>query len=166
MAITPWNPATVTSRGNISIGIAPSIIDIDMPTVAEIDASVGVECAVTNFNASSSSDSQTVDWLCTPESEQIPGSTSHTMDDLMIKTSGQGDEDIISALKIGDPIYIWRRDGIDTDTAPKAGDMVWVWRVVVTSIDPVEAANTYVGINAHLNVLARTKTPVALVGGA
>lgn len=163
MAITPWNPATQTSRGNISLGIAPTIIDINAPELAEISSSTTIECAVTNFNASSSGDSQTVDWLCTPESEQIPGSTTHTMDDLMIKTSGQDDEDLIAALKIGDPIYIWRRDGVDTDTAPVAGDFVWVWRVIITSVDPVEAANTFIGINAHVSVLARVQVPVAIV---
>lgn len=162
MAITPWNPATTASRGNISIGIAPSLVDINAPTMAEITASVSIECATTNFNASSSADSQTVDWLCTPESEQIPGSTSHTMDSLMIKTTGQEDEDLIASLKIGDPIYIWRRDGMDTETAPTDGDKIWVWRVVVTSIDPVEASNVYIGINAHINVLARTSVPVAI----
>lgn len=163
MAITPWNPATQTSRGNISLGIAPTIIDINAPKLAEISSSTTIECAVTNFNASSSGDSQTVDWLCTPESEQIPGSTTHSMDDLMIKTSGQDDEDLIAALKIGDPIYIWRRDGVDTDTDPAAGDFVWVWRVIITSVDPVEAANTFIGINAHVSVLARVQVPVEIV---
>lgn len=163
MAITPWAPATTTSRGNISIGIAPTIIDINAPTSAEIEASTTIECAVTNFNASSSTDSQSVDWLCTPESEQLPGSTTHTMDSLMIKTSGQDDVELMSALKIGDPIFIWRRDGIDTDTAPQTGDQVWVWNAVVTSVDPVEASNTFIGINAHVNVLSRSKTSVAIV---
>lgn len=164
MAITPWNPPTRTSRGNISIGVAPVMIDINAPTLAELESSTTIECAVTNFNATSSSDSQTVDWLCTPESEQIPGSTTHTMDSLMIKTDGQEDEGIINALSIGDPIYIWRRDGIDTDTPPEAGDKVWVWRVVITSIDPVEASNVFIGINAHVNVLARSSVPATVVG--
>jgi len=41
---------------------------------------------------------------------------------------------------------------------------VWVWKVVITSIDPAEASNTFIGINAHVNVLARSKTAVAVTG--
>lgn len=162
MPIKPWNPATQTSRGNITLGIAPTIADINAPKLTEITASTTIECAVTNFNASSSTDSETVDWICTPESEQISGSTTHTMDDLLIKTTGQADTELMTALRIGDIIYIWRRDGIQSGTEPKAADLIWVWKVVVTSVDPVEASNTYVGMNAHVNVLARSKTPVAI----
>ena len=170
MAITRWNPATTVSRGNVALGIAPSVVDINNPTVAELNAATAIECSVTNFNASSSTDSEAVDWLCTPESEQLPASTSHTMDDIMIKTTGQDDEDLINALKIGDTVFLYRRDGKASDSEIAAGDRVWVWRVVITSIDPAEASNTYVAVNAHVNVLGRSKTAVAVAetagGGA
>lgn len=166
MPITRWNPSTTVSRGNVALGIAPTIVDIDKPTVAELGAATAIECSVTNFNASSSTDSEAVDWLCTTESEQLPSSTSHTMDDILIKTTGQDDSDLIDALKIGDTVFLYRRDGKSSDTEPTAGDFVWIWKVVITSIDPAEASNTYIAINAHVNVLSRSKTAVAVVEGA
>lgn len=164
MAITKWNPATATSRGNIAIGFAPSIADINAPTKKELDVATAIECAVTNFNASSSTDSESVDWLCNPESEQLPASTSHSMDDILIKTTGQEDSTLLKALKIGDTVFLYRRDGKSSDKPIAAGDYVWVWKVVITSIDPAEASNTFIGINAHVNVLARSKTAVAVTG--
>jgi hypothetical protein len=160
--ITPWKPTTQASRGNISIGLVPAVVDINAPKVAEITTGTGLECSVQTFNGSSSSDSETVDWLCDPSSEQIPGSVTHEMDDLVIKTTGQNDATLVSALKIGDVVYLWRRDGIPVATAPAAGAFIWVWKVIVTSIDPLEANNTFIGITAHITVLGRSKTAVAI----
>lgn len=164
MPITRWNPATAVSRGNIALGIAPSVADINAPTTTELNAALAIECSVTDFSASSSTDSESIDWICTPESEQLPASTSHEMDDLLIKATGQEDEDLITSLKIGDTIFIYRRDGKESAKEIAAGDYVWVWKVVITSIDPAEASNTFIGINAHVNVLARSKTAVKVVG--
>ena len=163
MAITQWNPSTQISRGNISVGVAESVADMDAPKLSELDSGIGLDCSITTFNGTSSTDSSTVDWLCDPASEQLPGSTTHTIDDLVIKSSGQDDEDLIDGLSIGDTVYIWRRDGIAHDEDLEVGDMVWIWKAVVTSIDPLEANNTFVGITAHITVLGRTPIPVAVV---
>jgi hypothetical protein len=85
------------------------------------------------------------------------------MDDLVIKSTGQADEELIAGLSIGDTVYIWRRDGVAHDDALAAAQMVWVWKVVITSIDPLEASNTFVGITAHITVMGRSKTAVAVV---
>lgn len=162
MAITQWNPSTKISRGNVAVGVAPAIVDINKPKLNEINAGIGLDCSITTFSGTSSTDSESIDWLCNPTSEQIPGSTTHTIDDLVIKATGQADEDLINALSIGDVVYIWRRDGLSHDTVPAAGQKVWVWKVVITSIDPVEANNTFVGITAHITVLARSKTAVSI----
>lgn len=161
--ITPWKPATQVSRGNVSVGVAPVVVNIDAPKIAELTTGTGLECAVQTFNGTSSSDSQTVDWLCDPNSEQLPGSVTHTIDDLVIKGTGQADATLVTALKIGDIVYIWRRDGLSITTAPLTGQFVWVWKVIITSIDPLEANNTFVGITAHITVLGRSKTAVAIV---
>lgn len=161
--ITQWNPATKVSRGNIAVGVADVVVDIDKPTVAELSSGLGLDCSIQTFNGTSSTDSQTVDWLCDPSSEQLPGSTTHTIDDLVIKGTGQADDDLIDGLKVGDTVYIWRRDGLAHETELAAGQKVWVWKAVVTSIDPLEANNTFVGITAHITVSARSKTAVAVV---
>lgn len=165
MPITAWKPATVVSRGNVSVGLAPAVADINIPKVTEFTATgtYGLECAIQNFNASSSSDSETIDWLCDPTSEQVPGSTSHEMDDLVIKTNGQTDSAFITALKIGQKAYIWRRDGKSSSTAVAVGDFVWVWEIMITSIDPLEANNVFIGVSCHITVLRRTAVPVAMV---
>lgn len=160
--ITQWNPATKVSRGNISVGVSPVVVNIDAPKIAELDAGVGLDCAITTMNGTSSTDSESVDWLCDPSSEQLPTSTTHTIDDLVIKSSGQDDDDLINGLNIGDTVYIWRRDGVDHDAALAAGQRVWVWRATITSIDPLEANNTFIGITAHITVSGRSKTAVAL----
>ena len=160
MPLTQWNPATKISRGNIAVGIATSIANISAPTSAELNAGFGLDCAITTFNGTSSTDSESIDWLCDPASEQIPGSTTHSIDDLVIKGSGQADTTLITALDIGDTIYIWRRDGIDHATAPASGQYVWVWKCIVTSIDPLEGSNTFIGITAHVTVQARSATAV------
>lgn len=162
MALTAWNPNTKIGRGNISVGVAPAVVDINAPKLAELNTGVGLDCSVTTFNGTSSTDSQTVDWLCDPASEQLPGSTTHSMDDLVIKSTGQADDDLISALNVGDVVYIWRRDGIDHKTALATGQRVWVWRVVITSIDPTEANNTFIGITAHITVSARSRVAVPI----
>lgn len=163
MALTKWNPNTQISRGNIAVGVSPAIANINAPKVSELTTGLTLDCSITTMNGTSSTNSQTVDWLCDPTSEQIPGSTTYAMDDLVIKGSGQADTDLISGLNIGDVVYIWRRDGIDHDTAPATGQMVWVWKVIITSIDPLEANNTFLGITAHITVLARSATAVAIV---
>lgn len=162
MALTAWNPSTQISRGNVAIGVSPAVTDIEAPTVAELTTGVTLDCAVQTQNGTSSTDSETVDWLCDPASEQLPGSTTHAMDDLIIKTTGQDDDELVAALNIGDVVYIWRRDGLAHEGAPAAGQFVWVWKVIITSIDPVEANNVFVGITAHITVLGRSKTAVAI----
>lgn len=161
--ITQWNPATKISRGNVAVGVADVVVDINAPTVAELTSGLGLDCSIQTFNGTSSTDSQSVDWLCDPSSEQLPGSTTHTIDDLVIKGTGQADQDLIEGLSIGDTVYIWRRDGLANETEVAAGQLVWVWKVVITSIDPLEANNTFVGITAHITVSARSKTAVAVV---
>lgn len=164
MPITAWNPATQISRGNISVGLAPAIADINAPKLTELNATgTGLECAIQTMNGTSSADSETVDWLCTTASEQLPGSITHSMDDLVIKSTGQADATLISALKIGQKVYLWRRDGKAVATAPAVGDFIWVWEVIITSIDPLEANNAFIGITAHISVLRRSATAVALV---
>lgn len=163
MAITQWNPSTQISRGNVAVGVAPAVVDINDPSLEELDVGVGLDCSITTFNGTSSTDSESVDWLCDPSSEQLPGSTTHAIDDLLIKATGQDDQDLIEALNIGDTVYLWRRDGMDQDEALAVGQMVWVWKVTITSIDPAEANNTYVGITAHFTVSARSKSAVAIV---
>ena len=161
--ITQWNPATQISRGNVSVGVAPAVVDINAPKLTELNTGIGLDCSITTMNGTSSTDSESVDWLCDPSSEQLPGSTTHTIDDLVIKTSGQSDTDLITGLNIGDTVYIWRRDGLAHESALAASQHVWVWKAVITSIDPLEANNTFIGITAHVTVSARSKTAVAVV---
>lgn len=164
MAITAWKPATQISRGNVAVGLAPAVVDINAPKVSELEATgTDLSCSIQTINGTSSADSETIDWLCDPESEQVPGSVSHSMDDLVIKGTGQDDEDLITSLKIGDVVYIWRRDGIAVDTAPAIGQYVWVWKVRITSIDPLEGSNVFIGITAHITVMGRSRTAVELV---
>lgn len=161
--ITAWKPNTQISRGNVAVGLAPAFVDINAPKLTEITASgTDLSCSIQTMNGTSSSDTQTVDWLCDPTSEQLPGSVTHEMDDLVIKGTGQADATLISSLKVGDTVYIWRRDGKPIATAPAVGDFIWVWKVMITSIDPLEANNVFIGITAHITVLARSKTAVAL----
>lgn len=160
--LTQWNPSTQISRGNISLGFSPAIVDIEAPVLAELTTGVGLDCSVTTMNGASSTDAETIDWLCDPASEQLPGSTTHTIDDLVIKGTGQADDDLVTGLQIGDIVYLWRRDGLEHDAALAAAQKVWVWKVIVTSIDPLEANNTFIGITAHITVLARSKTAVAI----
>lgn len=161
--LTQWNPSTQISRGNVSVGVAPVVADLEAPTVTEITTGTGLDCSVQTFNGTSSTDSESIDWLCDPASEQLPGSTTHTIDDLQIKTTGQDDSELVTSLNVGDVVYIWRRDGLAHETAPAAGQFIWVWKVIVTSIDPLEANNTFVGITAHITVLARSAQAVAIV---
>lgn len=164
MPITAWKPQTQISRGNIAVGLAPAIADINIPKVTELNATgTDLSCSIQTFNGTSSSDAETVDWLCDPTSEQLPGSTSHTIDDLVIKGTGQADTTLITSLKVGQKVYIWRRDGKPVATAPAVGDFIWVWEVIITSIDPLEANNTFIGITAHITVLRRSAQAVALV---
>jgi len=161
--LVQWNPSTQISRGNVSVGIAPAVVDIDAPAVAELTTGTGLDCSIQTFNGTSSTDSESIDWLCDPASEQLPGSTTHTIDDLVIKGTGQADATLIADLNVGDVVYIWRRDGLAHDTAPAAGQFVWVWKVIITSIDPLEANNVFVGITAHITVLSRSAQAVAIV---
>jgi len=162
MALTQWNPSTQISRGNVAVGVAPVIVDINAPVLAELTSGTGLDCSIQTFNGTSSTDSSAIDWLCDPASEQLPGSTTHTIDDLVIKGTGQADADLVTSLSIGDVVYIWRRDGVAHETAVAAAQMVWIWKVIVTSIDPLEANNTFVGITAHITVQARSTTAVAV----
>jgi hypothetical protein len=160
--LTQWNPSTQTSRGNIAVGVAPVVTDLNAPVLAELDAGIGLDCSIQTMNGTSSTDSESIDWLCDPASEQLPGSTTHSIDDLVIKGTGQADEDLIAGLNVGDVVYIWRRDGLAHDADLAAAQKVWVWKVIITSIDPLEANNTFVGITAHITVLARSATAVPI----
>jgi len=164
MPITAWKPATAISRGNVVVGLAPAIADINAPKLATELTATGTDlsCSIQTFNATSSSDSETVDWLCDPASETLPGSTTHEMDDLVIKTTGQADATLITSLKVGQKVYLWRRDGKPVATAPAVGDFIWVWEVIITSIDPLEANNSFIGITCHITVLRRSTQAVAI----
>lgn len=162
MPLTQWNPSTQISRGNIAVGVAPAIADINDPVIGELSTGIGLDCSIQTFNGTSSTDSESIDWLCDPASEQLPGSTTHSIDDLVIKGTGQDDEDLIAGLQVGDVVYIWRRDGMPHDTALAATQKVWVWKVIITSIDPLEANNTFVGITAHITVLQRSTQAVPI----
>ena len=163
MALKKWNPATKVSRGNVAVSITPAIANIEAPTLTELQDSLALECSISTFNATSSTDSETVDWLCDPVSENLPGSTSHEIDDLIIKVSGQDDQELITSLSIGDTIYLWRRDGMQHDTDVATGNRIWVWKVTGTSIDPVESNNVFIGITVHFTVSGRSKTSVPVV---
>lgn len=164
MPITAWKPATQISRGNVAVGLAPAVADLNIPKVTELNATgTDLSCSIQTMNGTSSADSETVDWLCDPVSEQLPGSVSHSMDDLVIKGTGQADATLITSLKVGQKVYIWRRDGLGVATAPAIGQFIWVWEVIITSIDPLEANNVFVGITAHITVLRRSTQAVALV---
>lgn len=164
MPITAWKPNTQISRGNIAVGLAPAVVDLNVPKLTELTATgTDLSCSIQTMNGTSSANSETVDWLCDPASETLPGSVTHEMDDLVIKTTGQADATLVSALKVGDVVYLWRRDGVAIATAPAVGQFIWVWKVMITSIDPLEANNVFIGINAHITVLGRSKTAVALV---
>lgn len=160
--LTQWNPSTKISRGNVSVGVSPAVADLEAPELAELDTGSGLDCSIQTFNGTSSTDSESIDWLCDPASEQLPGSTTHTVDDLVIKGTGQADDDLITDLNVGDVVYIWRRDGLAHDAALAAAQKVWVWKVIITSIDPLEANNTFIGITAHVTVLARSSKAVAI----
>ena len=163
MALKKWNPATKASRGNVAVSITPAIANIEAPKLTELQDSLALECSISTFNATSSTDSETVDWLCDPVSENLPGSTSHEIDDLIIKVSGQDDQELIESLSIGDTIYLWRRDGMQHDTDVATGNRIWVWKVTVTSIDPVESNNVVIGITVHFTVSGRSKTSVPVI---
>lgn len=160
--MTQWNPSTQISRGNVAVGVAPVIVDINAPSLLELGSGLGLDCSIQTFNGTSSTDSESIDWLCDPASEQLPGSTTHSVDDLVIKGTGQADDDLVTGLNIGDVVYIWRRDGLAHGEELVAAQKVWVWKVIVTSIDPLEANNTFVGITAHITVLARSAVAVAI----
>lgn len=162
MALAQWNPSTQTSRGNISVGVAPAIADINAPELAELDTGIGLDCSIQTMNGTSTTSTESIDWLCDPASETLPGSTTHTIDDLVIKGTGQADSTLVSGLSVGDVVYIWRRDGLAHDTALAAAQLVWVWKVIITSIDPLEANNVFVGITAHITVQARSAQAVAI----
>lgn len=163
MPITAWKPATTISRGNVQVGLASAVANIDAPKLTELTASgTDLSCSIQTHNGTSSTDSQTVSWLCDPTDENLPGSTTHSMDDITIKTTGQADATLITALKVGQKVYLWRIDGVPTSTPPAAGQFAWIWEVVITSIDPIEANNAFIGIVAHVQVLRRSKTAVAL----
>ena len=70
---------------------------------------------------------------------------------------------MVAGLKIGDVVYVWRRDGIAHGVAPASAQLVWVWKVIITSIDPLEANNTFIGITAHITVQSRSRTAVSVV---
>lgn len=163
MAVTAWNPATVVSRGNMKIGLVPSIVDINKPTVAELTAGTTIDCSITEFTGSSEVDGESIDWLCNPVSETLPGSTTHEIDDLLIKATGQNDDDLYSVLSVGEIIYLYRRDGIPHATEIQADQKLWIWKIQITSVDPAEATNTYVAVNAHVSVIDRTALPVKVV---
>jgi len=163
MPVETWNPETVITRGNLLLQLVPAVADLDAPTAAELSTGLEFTCAVTAFNATSSTDSSTVDWLCSTEGEDVPGSTSHSMDDILIKGTGQNDQELIDALEVGNYIYVIRRDGLPKGTALAAGQKVWVWRVVVTSIDPADATNQFYGVTAHVTVSGRSNGPVSVV---
>lgn len=163
MPLVKWNPATKVSRGNVAVGVATAIANMSAPKVSELSDGLTLDCSITTFNGTSTTSSETVDWLCDTNSEQLPGSTTHAIDDLVIKGSGQSDTNLITGLDIGDVVYVWRRDGLDHDTAIAAAQMVWIWKVVITSIDPLEASNSFIGIVAHIAVQDRTPVPVAVI---
>ena len=153
MPVTMWNPATVVAKTRIAVTSCAAVTDIKNPTVAELSAGMGLECAMEDFNPSAEVSNETVNWMCQQVAENLPGNTEYSIDDLVIKGSGQSDTDLLTQLAPGDITYLWGRYGIAHDEALAAGQTVWVWKVQVTSIAPLAASNLYGGYSVKVSVL-------------
>lgn len=153
MTVTPWNPATVVSKTRIAVTTCAAVADIKNPTVAELSFGMGLECAMEDFSPSAEVSNETVSWMCQQVAENLPGNTEYSIEDLVIKASGQNDTDLLTQLAPGDVTYLWGRYGIAHDAALEAGQTVWVWKVQITSIAPLAASNLYVGYSVKVSVL-------------
>lgn len=165
MPLTKYNVDTLVSRGFVTLGVVDAIADINAPTLTEIDTGITYECATEAFENSSSVDAATIDWLCDPVSESLPGNITHEIGDLKIKWDPQDSELIDQTFTPGTTKYLWRRDGIAHDEAPTAGQLLWIWEVKITSVDPSPVANAagdYLALIVHVTVMRRTDLPVAI----
>lgn len=99
MVLQRWTPVTQASRSGVALGAVPTVADINSPTIAELNSATAVQCSVTDVNASLSTDSVSVDRLCTSKSEQPP--TTFTVEDVLVKAAGQYDQESVQNLRTG-----------------------------------------------------------------
>lgn len=135
--VSVYNPDGVATAGNSQIGLAPTVVDIDSPTVAELNAGIVFECATEAFGSTTDVSTISRKKLCDRVATQRPGDRTYQVEPLeIVLDDPQGDEqELMDRFGIDDTIYLWHRPGLDHDEAIEAGQKVQVIRAIVSSVD-------------------------------
>lgn len=167
---TPIKPALVRAYGNDSWGFAPTIADVNAPTLLELNAASGLNLSCMLF---AEQDAMTVNQekvslprrLCETTQYEVTGSTTYSMSDLQVSfdpqaTSGSNGKKAWETLTEGATGYLWRRQGVSATADLATGQFVDVVPVKIGARTPGKTGSGADGVYSFTAPIAVTDTPV------
>ena len=174
----PVKPALVSAYGTESWGFAPTIADLNAPTVAELTAAAGINLSCMLFGeqegVSVNTEKVTLPRrLCETVQFESNGPTTYSMSDLQASfdpqaAAGADGKLAWEALESGTTGYLWRRQGVDATADITAGEFVDIVPVEFGPKTPTKTGTGADGVYSFTVPVAITDTPafnVAVVAG-
>ena len=174
----PVKPALVSAYGTESWGFAPTIADINAPTVAELTAAAGINLSCMLFGEQEGVTANTEKVtqprrLCETVQFETNGPTTYSMSDLVASfqpqaAAGSDGKLAWEALTNGTTGYLWRRQGIESTADVTAGEFVDIVPVEFGAQTPGKSGTDASGVYTFTVPVAITDTPafnVAVVAG-
>lgn len=163
------NPVKKRSFGNDSWGWAPSVANLLLPKITELQATGGfnLSCSLLRDQEglSASTEQVTLDAvLCEMESFQVQGTTTYSMPDLRISFDPQGDDEsdgrlAWETLEDGAEGVLWRRQGKRATTDLAIGDRVDLVPASLGIKIPGKSSNEAAGIYVFTQTASIVSAP-------
>lgn len=136
--VASYDPDGVATAGNSQIGLAPTIVDINAPTLAELQAGTTFECATEAFGSTTDVSTTSRKKLCDKVATQRPGARTYQVEALRITLDDPQSEtgnELMDKFGVDDTVYLWHRPGLPHADELAAGQKVQVIKAIVSSVD-------------------------------
>jgi len=165
----PTKPTLVSAFGNESWGFVLTVANIQLPSVAELNAATGfnLSCSVFGEQEGVSATTEKVTLprlLCETDTFEVNGSTTHAMADLMVSFNPQGAAASVGkkaweTLVSGATGFLWRRQGIAGTTDLVIGQFVDIIPTQLGTRIPTKTGAGADGVFAFTVPASITSTP-------
>ena len=135
---TSFAPDARLTAGNVVIGIAPAIANINAPTLAELNASTAIHCSTEAFGSTTSVTKNSRKMLCDTVAKESVAKRQYGMNDLTVMVGDPQDAaatTFLGLFPIDGTVFLWIRPGKDDSAALAAADKVQVIKAKVDSVD-------------------------------
>lgn len=166
----PLKPTLVRAFANDSWLFVPAIASIGSPTVAEIEATAGINISCSIFGDSQEGITATTEKVslprlnCERETYESNGATNYAMADLQVSfqpqaADGSDGKKAWETMEDNANGFLVRRQGKDSTTVVASGDFVDVIPVQLATKVPTKTSNDAAGVYAFTQAVSITGKP-------